>query len=576
MFFASPIWLLALLPWAGVTLYLLWGRAQKVKVPFLALWEIPDRPPPPRRSLTWPPVAVAMMILAMLAAIVGAARPALRIGQQHSSRPVTLIVDRGVTMSARGHSDLRYREAGRLVIPELDRLFGDAPVDLLVVPGQASLSPQSSVLSPQSLPSALSRLVPTAAATGDGLRAAVARALAETSGLVVVVSDQDLGRQDARLIQVPPATDAENVDIVTLAARMAPQAQLLLRVRNQSSQTAATVSVSTDGRTHATDVELPPRDQEKDYFLDLPSVGSTIHVVLQTADDLAFDNEAWLVRANSFPRIELRTAVSPELRHMIETYQRLYPPGEDAPVIAVVARADQLAEGERGVVLGDTANRSPAHEPVAGTQATAELTVTAHSVTAHVDWSVIAKRSGEAAAPPAMPSPDWTPLVQVGPRVLLAESAGSVRRLWVGFDDPDFVRTPGYPMFWKDVFDYVGQGRETFMGQSIGPLGTDWTIVETVPSAEAPAGADLVGWLPGLYRRTDGQLRAVNALDVLLSAAERGPWRDRLAASAGPQAKGVALAPMVWLAAIALVLLAAGTWRKATGPPAPSGSGSRL
>src|SRR3954466_6377088 len=99
MSFAAPIWLLALVPWAGVVLYLLWGRRRRVDVPFLELWPAQGEGVKVRRRAAPPPIALALAILATLLALLASARPALR---SRGETVVTIVVDRGYTMSARG------------------------------------------------------------------------------------------------------------------------------------------------------------------------------------------------------------------------------------------------------------------------------------------------------------------------------------------------------------------------------------------------------------------------------------------------------------------------------------------
>ena len=77
MVLISPLWLLGLLPWAGVTAWLLWGRRQRTLVPFLPLWRGPAPVPRAKRSVQLPPAAVIFAILSMLLAVLAAARPAI-------------------------------------------------------------------------------------------------------------------------------------------------------------------------------------------------------------------------------------------------------------------------------------------------------------------------------------------------------------------------------------------------------------------------------------------------------------------------------------------------------------------
>src|SRR5689334_9291751 len=105
MNFLAPVWLLGLLPWLAVGLYLLWGRRNTRPVPFLELWRVPAEGRRPRRKMAAPPVALAVALAGMLLAVLAAAAPVVhdvrRTGKGDGT-PITIIVDRGIEMSARG------------------------------------------------------------------------------------------------------------------------------------------------------------------------------------------------------------------------------------------------------------------------------------------------------------------------------------------------------------------------------------------------------------------------------------------------------------------------------------------
>src|SRR5215207_6429373 len=87
MTFLSPLWLLALIPWAGVALWLLVGRNPRVAVPFIELWNDSDAPKRrASRALRRPPAAMVCALLAMLLALVAAAKPALVRGRSVTSQ----------------------------------------------------------------------------------------------------------------------------------------------------------------------------------------------------------------------------------------------------------------------------------------------------------------------------------------------------------------------------------------------------------------------------------------------------------------------------------------------------------
>src|SRR4051794_33165690 len=114
MSFLSPMWLWLLLPWAGVTIWLLWGRRKRANVPFVALWRGAVELPKKRRQLVLPPLALIGLILAMLFAVLAAAKPTA--GRSVQRDRTLVIIDRGINMSAAG----RYEQVAALAKPILD------------------------------------------------------------------------------------------------------------------------------------------------------------------------------------------------------------------------------------------------------------------------------------------------------------------------------------------------------------------------------------------------------------------------------------------------------------------------
>jgi hypothetical protein len=89
MLLTSPVWLILLVPWAGLVVWLLSGRLEREEVPFLKLWQA-QRPQLRDRERAWrnPPLAIAALLAAMLFAIAAASGPALSV---HSSTPTSEI-----------------------------------------------------------------------------------------------------------------------------------------------------------------------------------------------------------------------------------------------------------------------------------------------------------------------------------------------------------------------------------------------------------------------------------------------------------------------------------------------------
>src|SRR5947209_2292316 len=133
MAFLSPLWLLVLVPWAALTAWLLRGRRPRVRVPFLHLWRGPLPLEIPKRRWRTPPIWLALALLALLAAILGASRP--MVGHSGSGLSLCVIVDSGMSMSAMDQGVPRFVTTTRRMIGQLPpNVFPKNPVDLIIIP----------------------------------------------------------------------------------------------------------------------------------------------------------------------------------------------------------------------------------------------------------------------------------------------------------------------------------------------------------------------------------------------------------------------------------------------------------
>jgi hypothetical protein len=84
MVFASPLWLVWVLPWAVLVGFLLPGRGTLAVVPFVALWKttvIRSQ----RRARRWPGLPILLMLFALLTTVLAAANPRVKF-HLHDSR----------------------------------------------------------------------------------------------------------------------------------------------------------------------------------------------------------------------------------------------------------------------------------------------------------------------------------------------------------------------------------------------------------------------------------------------------------------------------------------------------------
>jgi hypothetical protein len=362
----------------------------------------------------------------------------------------------------------------------------------------------------------------------------------KVEGAVIVLSDQSPGMDDRRLVHVPPEKGVSNVGIVRFAVRETPARQAMVRVRNQSSMDRAVVRLLSDEQEVArVDVELPASG-ERDYFVDLPNVGRVVTAELQVSDELSADDRAWLVRERSWPVIQARSSLPAEVRRVIESYGGQREGAEDSRRVSVATSVEAAGNDAAAVVSAGTAGDG-ADEPVR---------VTAHPLTESV-------RSWPAGAPALAPGgTEWTPLVARGGETLLAVRTDPVRQVWIGAHSAAWAATTDFVILWTNVFDWLGEGGESFISYPVAELGLEWNTVPPVIER---------GYTPGLYRRDDGALRAVNATDVRFPDSITADWRSALAAAARASLREhgtFSLSPALSILALTSVCVAAATWAR--------------
>ena len=540
--FAAPLWLLALIPLAAVVLYLLWGRRRQEQVPFLDLWLGPVKGPHPKRRLATPPLGLALAILAMVLAILGSARPGL--WRPNSVAPLTIILDRGATMSAGDQlaSTVRILDQALAVLSE------STPVFLHVVPGVAELSDLGD------WNRRVAQFPPTAVDTTPSLRATIAERLAQTDTPVIVVTDRDVGIENDRLVRVAPQSPISNVGITLVAARETPHPQVMIRVRSGSDAAQAELRVSSAGRDVTRTIDLPPRGAEpRDYFIDLERFGDVIKAEFTSPDEFPADNAAWLVRQGSPQRLEPRAGLPAELGRMIEVYTSLRPPAPDAIPVPIVRAPSALPPSSPGIILAESRDMTPA----------SDVEVRPHAITRDTRWSF---RDPVRLAP--SPGPDWAPLVSVAGRPAIAIRETPARQVWVGIESDEWPRTPDYVVFWANVFDGFSTGETRFVAHPPASLSKGWRPAELASAGAAStrvSSVDEPGLWPGLYERIDdGARRAVNAGDVRFPSAPVADWRTALDGLLARHVRNTARpwSPAILLAALASAAFAVATWKR--------------
>lgn len=542
MTFLAPTWLLALLPWAAFAGWMLVGRRRRQRVPFLALWDAPEELRRPKKGFEPPPVSLLFALLATLLATLALSRPRTSFGHAEA-RHVTIVLDRGATMSARSPAgEPRFTEAARALVQTLARRPESLHIDLVDVPATTSWSG-----APDQLPTALAGYKRTAVDTTDDLRAALHGLT--TSGPVLVITDHDLGPTAANVTAVTPSTGVRNVAITALAER-AGQVMVTLTTTGATSRTLILRAGDKTVR-QTVDFTAPGR---RNVFLDLDtSAADVIEVALDGSDDFSADDRAYLVRGQPWPALEPRSPLPDELRRMIDVYRRLRPAGESSARLAIGRREDVKSD-EPAVLLSPV----DAQESARG-----EVRPVPHALTAGVDWAGVAQ---SAALATGGPPEGWTILARVGDRPILAVRDAEPRQAWVGFESRTFARTPGYVVFWTNLFDHLAPGSAGFSADALrGPV----TDAKRLVPATLPSDVDPVRW-PGVFQTPTGKV-AFNAPPAVFDD-RTSDWKARIAKLRIDPSSGVDLSPWLALVALGCVAVAAGTWerRRAVAPRTPA------
>ncbi len=525
MFFAAPWWLIGLAPWGALAVWLLRGRRRRVRVPFVAFWKDAEKAEPPRRGFQWPPAWVMLAMVAALLAILGAGRPHSR--WPAGGQPITIIVDRGITMSAGNES--RFRQAARQVDEQLSKDFQSwTTIDLIDVPGRETTA------RPNNWKSLVDAMPVTALDTRDTLIATVHQKLKESTGLVISISDQPIDISDPRLIQCSPSTPVDAILISRIAARDKPAAQIMVELLNESSRSNANVQITTDGQTLSRAVDLPPRGQRASYFFDSKNLGDRIEASVIDGGAPA-SNHAWLVREGSFPKVQIETTLDPGIQRMIEVYSRNRPPTNGAQTVRVCGSLQDLPDDGTGIVVSQSRESVPFQS----------LSFASHPILEHVDLKSI---SADGLMISSGAPQGWTPLISMGDRILAAYRTEPHRAVWIGFDSPAWERTPDFVIFWANLLDWVGAGGQGYVSHPLTDVNPAWQMISPTGLSPAPVS----GQWPGLYKTgNDGQIVAVNAPVVEFKPFVDNTWPAQLSAALADGSHGFDLTRVL----LALALL---------------------
>jgi hypothetical protein len=575
MIVASPIWLIGLAPWAAAVLYLLWGRRRRQTVPFLPLWRGIESRRIARSLMAPPPLALVLALVALLASIVAAARPMLLKGRGVGDEPVTIVIDRGLTMSATSHGEPRFVELARRVAPQLRRDAGDGPVRLVDAIGDEVRLTTRSRWADE-----VAALAPTARVDHERVEAWTRQRMRRGDGVIIVLTDRPVGLEDAKVVEVMPDAPLNDVGIVALAAREAPTGaeglpaspstrpapggdlrasaspstqpapgQVMVSIRNDASARAITLRIITGQRTVEREVNLPPRGSVRE-FVDMRGLGEQVEAeLIDAADDLAADDQAFAAREAAWPAITAGVVIPPELRRMVDVYQRRRPPRDDSRRIAIVGSWEALPTGQSAValsgggrVMGD-GDVDQSHENIL--------------LRYPVDFHPIAKVAAVSDHPPT--GDGWETALRIGARPAIMIRRRPVRQAWIGLDVQSWAAMPAYVMFWTDVFNWLGgDDAGEYVSYPLSQWTPEWTPEWTLITGTVPVHA--AGTWPGFYQRGDAK-RAFN-LDpfTLPKPPAAQSWAAALHSAIRRVSPRVSIAPWLLLFAAACLTLSAALW----------------
>lgn len=517
---AQPLWLLLLIPWIAAVFWLLRATPRNQEISFSPLWDVRESSAA-RRAHRVPPLAICVALAASLMGIVAAAGPHMP-GKNTKPRSITVIVDRGISMSTRPiGGDWQFVTVAKTLAPLLSESLLNSRVSLRTIPP----SPVDSLIE-------LSRWEPTAVDTSLALRVAVQSALHESDGPVIVISNQPLLITSDRLIEASPATRLNNVGIEKLVVRIGNPSQAMARIANHSPLRTASLTITAGNKGSTRLIDLPPSGSSQNVFIDLPAEANSVHVSLQSSDDLAPNHDAWATRQNAWPKLQARAALSPDVERFIAVYSRLRPSTSDSRTIAVADSPIDTDDPQLIVAAGQIAIVSPSPKIILQNR---EMNLS------DLNWQQDLAGASLAALPH---KGNWTRLVLLDGQPIVAIDSAKPRQFWIGFSADAFSHSADFVKLLSRAVDWLNSsGEPAFISE----------IAGDAPDSQTP----------GLHGTRSDAVRAINAAAMpAVLATPSSDWQPRLRTLLASNTQDAAsLTPALACAIAGLIALCALFWR---------------
>ena len=292
-----------------VVFYLLKVRRQDHEVASTFLWRHLTRDVTahePWQRLRWNPLLLLQMLV-MLGIIAALVRPYLRLPGSPASFDV-IVLDGSASMAATDVKPSRFDVARSAARNLVAHLATDEQAAIIEV-GDTPRTLAAATTDHNVLNAALDAARPTVSVTNmrPALELALALAHSHQGGRIDVISDgaftdvTDLGDTGVPIHFLGVGGRGENEAITSLSAR--PQAQaaerysIFVRVANYSDKPAHNqLTLAADNRAvDSKDVTAAPGASQDFIFDNVPAGAKIVEASLRDGDDLAFDNQAYLV-----------------------------------------------------------------------------------------------------------------------------------------------------------------------------------------------------------------------------------------------------------------------------------------